>query len=73
MKKNQKKALKNVFSKYESYVIMSSGDNSIFYVKDVLDAIPKLAKAFPKISLKNDELGVFKNMYGVKRRINGNR
>jgi len=73
MKKIQKEALKKVFSKYESYVIMSSGDNSIFYVKDVLDTIPKLAKAFPKISLENDELGLYKNMYGVKRRINGNR
>ena len=67
MKKIQKEALKNVFSKYESYVIMSSGDNSIFYVKDVLDTIPKLAKAFPKISLENDELGLYKNMYGVNK------
>ena len=73
MKKIQKEALKKVFAAYESYVIMSSGDNSIFYVKDVLDTIPKLAKAFPKISLENDELGLYKNMYGVKRRINGNR
>ena len=67
MKKIQKEALKKVFSKYESYVIMSSGDNSIFYVKDVLDTIPKLAKAFPKISLENDELGLYKNMYGVNK------
>ena len=65
MKKIQKEALKKVFSKYESYVIMSSGDNSIFYVKDVLDTIPELAKVFPDIALKNDELGVYKNMYGV--------
>ena len=67
MKKIQKEALKKVFAAYESYVIMSSGDNSIFYVKDVLDTIPKLAKAFPKISLENDELGLYKNMYGVNK------
>jgi hypothetical protein len=67
MKKIQKEALKKVFAAYESWVVMSSGDNSIFYAKDVLDTIPKLAKAFPKISLENDELGLYKNMYGVNK------
>ena len=67
MKKIQKKALKKIFATYESYVVMHDGYNDIFYAKDILDIIPELAKAFPKISLKNDELGLYKNMYGVNK------
>ena len=67
MKKIQKEALKKVFAAYESWVVMSNGYNSMSYAKDVLNTIPKLAKAFPKISLENDELGLYKNMYGVNK------
>jgi hypothetical protein len=68
--KNQKEALKKVFSLYENYVVMKceSGNNWASYAKDVVNAIPELAKAFPVISLENDKLGIFKNIYFKKEK-----
>ena len=65
MTNDQKEALKKVFSLYENYVVMSyeSGNNEISYMRDVINAMPELAKAFPAISLKNDDMGIFKRIY----------
>jgi len=63
MTNEQKEALEKVFSAYENYIVMSDGNNSISYAKDVTKTIPELAKVFPAISLKNDKLGLFKNIY----------
>ena len=61
--KDQIEALKKVFSAYENYIVMSDGNNSISYARDVLNTIPELAKVFPAISLEDDKLGLFKNIY----------
>jgi len=63
MSKDQNKALEKVFSTYENYVVMSDGNMSISYAKDVVNAVKELAIVFPAISLKNDKLGLFKNIY----------
>ena len=68
MTNNQTEALKKVFSAYENYVVMSDGNNSFSYAKDVLNTIPKLATVFPAISLENDELGLFKNIYFMSKK-----
>jgi hypothetical protein len=62
MKKIQKEALQKIFAAYENYIVMSNGYNSISYAKDVLNTIPELAKVFSRISLENDELGLYKNL-----------
>ena len=62
----QKEALKKVFSAYEGYVVMGCEGNPWMYARDVVEAIPQLAKAFPTISLENDELGIFKDIYFKK-------
>jgi len=67
MTKDQKEALKKVFSAYESYVVMSCEGNPWMYARDVVEAIPGLAKAFPKVSLENDDLGIFKEIYFKKK------
>ena len=69
MTNDQKEALKKVFSAYENYIVMSDGNNSYSYAKDVVNTIPELAIAFPAISLENDDVGIFKGIYfkkGVK-------
>ena len=70
MTNDQKKALKKIFSAYENYVVMSYETNSalgeLSYARDVINTIPKLAKVFPSISLKNDEMGIFKRIYFKK-------
>ena len=68
MMTNQKEALKKVFSAYENYVVMSDGKNSMSYAKDVLDTIPELATVFPAISLEDDKLGLFKNIYFMSKK-----
>ena len=69
MTNDQKEALKKVFSLYENYVVMSceSGNNEISYMRDVINAMPELAKVFPTISLENDEMGIFKRIYFDKK------
>ena len=64
----QKEALKKVFSAYENYVVMSDGNNSMSYARDVVNTIPELAKVFPSISLENDEFGIFKNIYFMSKK-----
>ena len=66
MTNDQKEALKKVFSAYEGYVVMGCEGNPWMYAKDVVNAIPELAKSFPAISLENDKLGIFKNIYFKK-------
>ena len=68
MTKDQIEALKKVFSAYENYVVMNieAGNNWPSYAKDVVNTIPELAKSFPAISLDNDKLGIFKNIYFMK-------
>ena len=61
--KDQTEALKKVFSAYENYIVMSDGNNSFSYAKDALNTIPELSTVFPAISLENDKLGIFKNIY----------
>ena len=70
MTKDQIEALKKVFSAYENYVVMSDGNNSFSYAKDVLDTIPKLGIAFPAISLLEtiDKFSIFKNIYFMETR-----
>lgn len=63
MTDQQKEALKRVFSAYENYEVMACEGNPWMYAKDVIATIPELAKAFPAISLKKDELGIFKRIY----------
>jgi len=67
MTKDQKEALKKVFSAYESYVVMSCEGNPWMYARDVVEVIPELAKAFPKVSLENDDLCIFKEIYFKKK------
>ena len=67
MTNDQKEALKKVFSAYEGYVVMScESNNELSYARDVINTIPELAKVFPAISLKNDEMGIFKRIYFKK-------
>ena len=66
MTNDQKEALKKVFSAYEGYVVMGCEGNPWMYARDVVNAIPELVKAFPAVSLKNDSMGVFKNIYFKK-------
>ena len=61
MTNKQIEALKNVFSKYENYVVMSCEGNDLMYLKDLIPTVIELAKSFPDIALKNDDLGIFKN------------
>lgn len=63
MTKDQTEALKKVFSAYEGYVIMECEGNPWMYARDVINVIPELAKSFPSISLENDEMGIFKDIY----------
>jgi len=62
MTNDQKEALKKVFSAYENY------DNSLSYARDVLKTVKELAIVFPAISLENDELGLFKNIYFMRKK-----
>lgn len=64
----QKEALRKVFSAYENYVVMSCEGNPWMYARCVIEAIPELVKAFPIISLENDEMGIFKNIYFKKEK-----
>jgi len=66
MTNDQKEALKKVFSAYESYVVMSCEGNPWMYARDVIEAIPQLAKVFPSISLEDDDVGIFKRIYFKK-------
>jgi len=70
---DQKEALQKVFSTYENYVVMSDGNNSMSYAKDVINAVKELAIVFPAVSLKNDKLGLFKNIYFMKTTVNKHR
>ena len=68
MTNDQKEALRKVFSAYESYEVMACEGNEISYARDVVYTIPELAKVFPAISLENDELGLFKNIYFMDKK-----
>jgi len=68
MTDDQKETLKKVFSTYENYVVMSDGSNSMSYARDVINAVKELAIVFPAISLENDELGLFKNIYFMSKK-----
>ena len=68
MNTNQKEALKKVFSAYENYVVMGCEGNPWIYARDVIEAIPELAKAFPAISLEGDQLGIFRDIYLKKEK-----
>ena len=63
MTNDQKEALKKVFSAYENYVVMGCEGNPVSYMRDVINAVSKLAVMFPAVSLKNDDLGIFKRIY----------
>lgn len=68
MTNDQEEALKKVFSAYENYVVMSDGNNSLSYARDVVETVKELAVVFPAISLENDELGLFKNIYFMAKK-----
>jgi len=68
MMTKQENALRKVFSAYENYVAMSDGNNSMSYAKDVINAVKELASVFPAVSLENDKLGLFKNIYFMSKR-----
>ena len=68
MMTKQKNALKKVFSAYVNFVVMSNGNNSLSYVRDVINTVKELASVFPTISLENDKLGLFKNIYFMSKR-----
>ena len=61
----QREALKKIFSLYENYEVMSceAGSNWTSYARDIVDALPELILAFPKIVLElDDSVGVFKSI-----------
>ena len=68
MTNDQKEALKKVFSAYENYIINTDSDKHNSYLSKLLDTIPELSIVFPAISLENDELGLFKNIYFMSKR-----
>ena len=66
--KDQTEALKKVFSAYENYIVNADSDKYDSYLSKLLDTIPKLATVFPAISLEDDRLGLFKNIYFMEKK-----
>jgi len=71
MTNDQNQALEKVFSAYENYVVMGDGNNNMSHAKDVMNTVRELAIVFPAISLKNDKLGLFKNIYFMSKKEQG--
>jgi len=69
MTKDQKEALKKVFSLYKEFIYEQNREDyiaqSIVFARwDVTNAIPELIQAFPSIALleMKDETGILKNI-----------
>jgi hypothetical protein len=55
-----------VFNAYEGYEVMECEGHPEMYMRDVINSIPGLVRAFSSIALQNDSVGVFKSILAKK-------